>query len=225
MKILLVEDDPTLAELTRNGLKAVGHVIDLAADGGEGSFLGKSYDYDVIILDYSLPKKDGLAVCRELRTAGKVTPIIFCSVIDDVATKVAAFDAGADDYVVKPIALAELQARLRALHRRPALDGADEVVSWNDITMDMNMGTVRYKDREISLTRKEFGVLEYLIRHKDIVVSRMMIMEHVWSADTDSLANTVETHIRNIRKKVTAAGAPDFITTIPGRGYMISSRN
>ncbi len=224
MKILLVEDDPLLAEMTTNGLVAAGHIVDVATEGGEGSFLGKSYDYDAIVLDYSLPKKDGLTICREIRASGKVTPIIFCTVIDDLTTKVAAFDAGADDYVVKPIASAELQARLRALHRRPAIDHT-ETINLCGITLDLNAGTVSYNGTEIHLTRKEFGVLEYLARHRDTIVSRAMILEYVWSADSDSLSNTVETHIRNLRKKLAAAGAPDLIENSPGRGYMIFSRN
>lgn len=225
MKILLVEDDPSLVELTKNSLIAAGHTVDVATDGGEGSFLGKSYDYDVIVLDYSLPKKDGLAVCRDIRDAGKVTPIIFCSVIDDLTTKIAAFDTGADDYVVKPITMAELQARLRALHRRPALAEESETLTLSGITLDPNTGTVTYGATTIQLTRKEFGVLEFLMRHKGTVVSRTLILEHVWSADSDSLSNTVETHIRNIRRKLSAAGAPDLISNSAGRGYMISPRN
>jgi DNA-binding response OmpR family regulator len=221
MKILIVEDDRNLANTLKNSLIAKNYAVDIASDGGEGSFLGKSYEYDIIMLDYSLPKKDGLAVCKEIRNAGKTTPIIFISVIDDLETKVSALNHGADDYLVKPFELEELHARLNALNRRPHNNIQQTTVMVGDITMNLDNHTVKRADVEIYLTRKEFGVLEYLMRHKGTIVSRVLIMEHVWTADSDLFSNTVETHMRNIRKKLQIPGKPDLISNIAGRGYMI----
>lgn len=223
MKVLIVEDDPHLAQLVKKSLIAKNYAVDIASDGSEGSFLGKMYDYDVIMLDYSLPKKDGLAVCKEIRSAGRTTPIIFLSVIDDLKVKVSALNQGADDYLVKPFELEELHARLEALLRRPRIKVPKSVLKAGDIVMDLNKRSVTRGKTEIHLTRKEFGVLEYLMRNKGNPVSRVLIMEHVWTADSDIFSNTVETHMRNLRKKLNIANKPDLISNIIGRGYMITA--
>ena len=222
MKVLIVEDDPNLAQVIKKSLIAKEYTVDLAVDGSEGSFLGKSYDYDVIMLDYSLPKKNGLDVCKEIRGVGRTTPIIFLSIIDSLEIKVAALNHGADDYLVKPFELEELHARLEALHRRPQIKPPETTLNVGDIVMNLEKRTVTRGGITINLTRKEFGVLEYLIRHQGTMVSRVLIMEHVWTADSDILSNTIETHMRNIRKKLNIAGKPDLISTVTGRGYMIS---
>ncbi len=220
MKILLVEDDRDVAELIRRGLAAEFHIVETAADGSDGSFLGRSYDYDVIILDYSLPKKDGLAVCQEVRASGKSTPIIFLSVTDDTDLKVSAFNHGADDYMTKPFSFTELHARIRAITRRtPAAKRA--VLTIGDLSLDPNSHTVTRAGKDIHLTRKEFSVLEYLMLNQGTVISRAILMEHVWTADSDPFSNTVETHIRNLRKKIRLDQQDDIIKNIPGRGYMI----
>jgi two-component system OmpR family response regulator len=223
MKVLIVEDDPNLAQLVKKSLIAKNYAVDIASDGSDGSFLGKMYDYDVIMLDYSLPKKDGLAVCKEIRSAGRTTPIIFLSVIDDLKVKVSALNQGADDYLVKPFELEELHARLEALLRRPRIKVPKSVLKAGDIVMDLNKRSVTRGKTEIRLTRKEFGVLEYLMRNKGNPVSRVLIMEHVWTADSDIFSNTVETHMRNLRKKLNVANKPDLISNIIGRGYMITA--
>jgi DNA-binding response OmpR family regulator len=222
MKILIVEDDNNLAQVVKNSLTAKEYTVDIAPDGGEGSFLGKMYEYDAILLDYSLPKKDGLAVCKEIRAAGRTTPIIFLSMTDSVDTKVATLNHGADDYMVKPFELEELHARLQALHRRPAIKTPERILHVGDIIMNLEAHTVTREGKPIRLTRKEFGVLEYLMRHKGTAVSRILIMEHVWTADSDILSNTIETHMRNIRKKLNMPGKPDLISNIIGRGYLIT---
>lgn len=221
MKVLIVEDDKSLSDMLKRGLEAQSYAVDIASDGGEGSFMGKSYEYSVILLDYSLPKKDGLAVCRDIRAAGKTTPIIFLSINDATETKVAALNSGADDYLVKPFSFEELQARLRALNRRPHTT-KKQILTLGDIILDIDSHTVTRAGYKIPLTRKEFGVLEYLMQHQGTVVSRVLIMEYVWTADTDLLSNTVETHISNVRKKLGVSNGPDYITNIPGRGYVIS---
>ena len=220
MKILIVEDDKDLCDILKKSLVAQSCTVEVASDGGNGSFLGKNYDYDVIILDYSLPKKDGLTVCKDIRAAGKSTPILFLSMTDATETKVAAFESGADDYMVKPFSIQELQARLRALTRRPTTI-LKPLVSVGDLVLDINTRVVTLAGATINLTRKEFSVLEYLMRHRGTIVSRILIMEHVWTADSDLFSNAVEAHIRNIRKKIHRPHTPELIVNIPGRGYMM----
>ncbi|MEN9524209.1 MAG: hypothetical protein RL536_278 [Candidatus Parcubacteria bacterium] len=226
MKILIVEDDKDLAAMLEANLKSKSYSVDLAPTGGDGSFMGKIYDYDAILLDYSLPKKDGLAVCKEIRAAGKTTPIIFMSVTDAIETKIAAFDHGADDYIVKPFAFEELQARLRAIHRRPNIT-RKPILTVGDIVLNQDTRLVTRAGRNIPLTRKEFGVLEFLMQNQGTLVSRVLIMEHVWTSDSDLLSNTVETHIRNLRRKLSnpAGGSrqPNYIQNVPCRGYIMSA--
>ncbi|MEK7642096.1 MAG: response regulator transcription factor [Patescibacteria group bacterium] len=223
MKILIVEDDRDLGALIKESLVAKTHTVDVATDGGEGSFLGKSYEYDAIVLDHSLPKKSGLMICKEIRAAGRVAPILFLSVTDTIDTKVSALENGADDYMVKPFSLEELHARLRALNRRPTIT-RQAILSVDDLTLNLDTSIVMLGNREIRLTKKEFGVLEYLMRHRGTIVSRVLIMEHVWTADADIFSNAVESHIRNIRKKIRRPGKAELITNIPGRGYTMPMR-
>lgn len=223
MKVLIVEDDNNLAQVVKKSLIAKEYAVDIASDGSEGSFLGKMYDYDAIMLDYSLPKKDGLTVCKEIRSAGRNTPIIFLSIIDALDVKVSALKQGADDYLVKPFELEELHARLEALRRRPQIKTPPTLLKAGDIVMNLSTRAATRGKREIRLTRKEFGVLEYLIRNKGTPVSRVLIMEHVWTADSDLFSNTIETHMRNLRRKLNMPGQPDIIQNIIGRGYMITA--
>jgi two-component system OmpR family response regulator len=222
MKILLIEDDEHIRDGLSYALKQENHTVDTSPDGADGSFMARSFAYDAIILDYSLPKKDGLAVCHDIRSAGKKTPILFLSVISDADTKLAAFNAGADDYITKPFSFQELHARLRAVFRRPAITSGS-VVSVDDLTLDADQYLVMRSNTPISLTRKEFGLLEFLMHHKGTVVSRALLMEHVWTADSDPFSNTVETHMRNLRKKIDIGNKKKLIVTVPGRGYMITA--
>jgi len=222
MKILVVEDDTNTAEMVKNSLTACSHTVDVSHDGADGSFLARSYDYDAVILDYALPKKDGLAVCPEVRAAGKTTPIIFLSVTDDPGMKVAALKQGADDYVTKPFSLDELRARLDAVARRsPEIKSS--VLAVADLALDPDLNAVRRGKRQIHLTRKEFHMLQYLMRNAGVVLSRAQLMEHVWTADGNPFSNTVEAHIRNLRKKLNAGRAPNLIANVPGRGYVIDT--
>ena len=222
MKVLIVEDDADMASMLKESLEAKTHAVEIASDGGEGSFLGKSYEYDAILLDYSLPKKDGLKVCREIRAAGRTTPVIFMSVTDDTDIKVSAFNDGADDYIVKPFSFEELHARLRSISRRPRIT-RQPILKVADITLNQDTHEVRRGNRSIYFTRKEFGVLEYLMLHQGKLVSRILILEHVWTTDSDILSNSIETHIRNIRKKLNTGNKPDLISNIMGRGYIMSA--
>jgi DNA-binding response OmpR family regulator len=222
MKILIVEDDRATAEMIRNGLASHDNAVEIAEDGGSGSFMGRSFDYDAIVLDYSLPKKNGLDVCREVRASGRSTPIIFLSIIDDHETKISAFENGADDYMTKPFSLEELRVRLQALERRPALMGKT-LLSIEDLTLDTKKHIVARNNKRIHLTRKEFGVLELLMKNIGSVLSRAFLMEKVWSTESNPFSNTVEAHIRNLRKKINSGKRPDLIANIAGRGYVIDT--
>lgn len=222
MKVLVVDDDKNMAETVKESLLAYSHTVDISNDGSDASFLARSYDYDVIVLDYNLPKKDGLQVCKDIRLAGKTTPILFLSTTDEVDTKVAAFKAGADDYMTKPFSLEELRARLEVLSRRtPQMKNS--VLKVADLTVDQGAHSVTRGDKQIHLTRKEFHMLEYLMKHVGTVVSRSQIMEQVWTSDGNPFSNTVEAHIRNLRRKINIAGMPNIILNIPGRGYIIDT--
>lgn len=222
MKILLIEDDEHVRDGVSSALRNENHTVDTSPDGNDGSFLARSFDYDVIILDYSLPKKGGLQVCAEIRAAGKMAPILFLSIIDDINTKISALNAGADDYMTKPFSFQELHARIRALFRRPKISERT-VLTTDDLILDVERYEVTRGTKVINLTRKEFGVLEYLMHHKGTVVSRALLMEHVWTAESDPFSNTIETHMRNLRKKIDTDSTCKLIVTIPGRGYMIST--
>jgi len=222
MKILIIEDDPLIAETLRNGLTSAAHSVEIAENGNDGSFMARSFEYDLIILDYSLPKKDGLVVCREIRALGKQMPIIFLSVTDDPDIKVSAFECGADDYMTKPFSLQELFARIKVLSRRPAKVTTPNL-SVHDLVIDPDKNSVVRGERRIRTTRKEFCMLEYLVRHAGTVLSRAMLMEHVWTADSNPFSNTVEAHMRNLRKKINAGRKPNLIANVPGRGYVIDT--
>lgn len=222
MKVLIIEDDVATAEMVRDGLSSLSHIADVSFDGADGSFMARSYEYDAIVLDHSLPKKSGLLVCKDIRGAGKSTPILFLSGLDAIETKIEALTHGADDYMTKPFSLDELDARLRALSRRPQQIQA-HILKVHDLTLDMSNNLVTRDGLAIHLTRKEFSLLEYFMRHQGIVLSRTSIIEHVWSADSDPFSNTVEAHLRNLRKKVNIGNRPNIIGNLPGRGYMIDT--
>ncbi|HEY4478531.1 MAG TPA: response regulator transcription factor [Candidatus Paceibacterota bacterium] len=222
MKILIIEDDIDVSEFIKVSFETEGFVADRAYDGEEGSYMARVNKYDTIILDHSLPIKNGLEVCDEIRGSGSTVPIIFLSVIGDVRRKITALEKGADDYMTKPFSFEELRARVRALIRRPR-NMTDSIITVGEITIDTEKQTAERNGKPIYLTRKEYNLLEYLIRNNGMIVSRGMIMEHVWDADSDPLSNTIEAHILNLRKKVNADSKKDIIRNIPGRGYIIDS--
>ncbi|MBU6426968.1 response regulator transcription factor [Patescibacteria group bacterium] len=222
MKILIVEDDRETAEMIKLELESESHAVEIAPDGADGSFLARSYNYDVVVLDYSLPKKNGLEVCDDIRRAGKTTPILFLSVADETSIKVAAFAKGADDYITKPFSFEELRARIKAVARRPDII-RKPVFSVADLSLDTETQTARRKGKLVHLTKKEFCLLEYLMRHIGKIVSRPMIMEHVWTADSDPMSNTVEAHMARLRKKLNRSHGANLISNIQGRGYIIDT--
>lgn len=222
MKILVIEDDNSVAEMLRIGLSSDTHAVDIANDGTEGSFLGRSYEYDAIILDHVLPGKNGIAVCKEIRSAGKTTPIIFLSITGDTETKVMALESGADDYVTKPFSMSELRSRIRAVARRtPTVRHAELMI--HDLTLDSSRHVAERGGKHIHLTKKEFALLEYMMRNQGVVLSRAILMEHVWTADSDPFSNTVEAHMRNLRKKINVGNRRDLIANMPGHGYIMDA--
>jgi DNA-binding response OmpR family regulator len=222
MKILIVEDDPDILDFIRIGFESEGYGVDVALDGERGSFLARTTDYDAIVLDYSLPLRNGIGVCKHVRTSGKHTPIIFLSVIADTRRKIEALTAGADDYVTKPFHFEELIARVRALLRRPKKI-QDTVIRVGELVLDTEKKVLTRSGKPVYLTRKEYSLCEYLMRNPETPVSRSMIMEHVWSSDSDPFSNTIESHMSNLRKKLNAGFERDAIRNIPGRGYLIDA--
>lgn len=220
MRILIVEDEVGISNFLKAGLESEYFVVDIAEDGERGSYLARTNDYDAIILDNMLPKKSGAEVCDEIRRSGKTTPIIILSARSEMSTKVELLNKGADDYLTKPFSLEELIARIRALLRRPVALSPD-ILEVGDLIMDTKQHVTRRGDREIYLTKKEFMLLEILLRRKGTVVSRGTIMEHVWDMNIDPFSNTLESHILNLRKKIAGRSKTQLIQTIPGVGYKI----
>jgi DNA-binding response OmpR family regulator len=219
MRILLVEDEPRIADFIRRGLTEAGHSVDTAADGEEALAWPAAADFDLIILDVMLPVVDGMEVCRRLRKGAVRTPILMLTARDAVEDRVAGLDSGADDYLVKPFAFAELLARVRALSRRePVLVGNE--LSAGELILDTLSRRVTRSGQEVGLTAKEFALLEYLMRHRGQVLSRTMIAEHVWNYDFDNATNVIDVHIKNLRRKI---GGDDgsLIETVRGAGYRL----
>lgn len=222
MRILVIEDDQKINDFLRISLESEYYAVDAAHDGETGYYLASTNDYDVIILDSMLPGKTGLEICRDLRAQDVKTPIIGLSVKSETANKVGFLNAGADDYVTKPFSFEELIARLHALLRRPLTLESDKI-EVGDISLDSKSHTVKKNGVEIYLTRKEFLLLEYLMRNRGTVLSRGMILEHVWDMNADPFSNTIETHIMTLRRKVDSPKKARLIQTVPGIGYKMSA--
>ncbi len=222
MKILIIEDDLPIANFIKMGFESDSHIVDISQDGESGSYSARTNHYDIIILDYSLPKRDGIKVLQEIRQKGINTPIVFLSVIGDTNKKIMALDKGADDYITKPFSFDELKARIKTVLRRPK-EIENSIIEIAGITIDTEKHLVLRKNMIIHLTRKEYGLFEYLVRNRGMILSRGQIMEHVWNADADPFSNTVEAHILNLRKKIQANDDMEIIRNIPGRGYIIDA--
>lgn len=223
MRILIIEDDDSIARFLTLSLESECFVVDRAADGESGSFLGRTNEYDIVILDNMLPKKNGKEVCDEIRKHGKTMPILMLSAVSDTEAKTDLLNTGADDYLTKPFSLNELLARVRALLRRPKQLLGD-VLQIDDLLMNINTHTLVRGKREIRLTRKEFILVEYLMRNQGIVLSRAAIMDHVWDMYADPFSNTIESHILSVRKKIDLPGEKKLIRTVSGRGYVMTDR-
>ena len=220
MRILVIEDEVKVAAFVRQALEEEGHTVDVAHDGQAGLELAHTADYDLLVLDWLLPGRDGLAVCRALRDAGHRLPILMLTARDAVEDRVAGLDNGADDYLVKPFALKELLARARALLRRGTFVGPP-VMRVADLTLDPATRHVRRGGREIPLSTKEYSLLDYLMRHAGRTVARSLIMEHVWDFNFDSGTNVVDVYINYLRNKVDRGRDIKLIHTVRGVGYRL----
>jgi len=218
MRILIIEDEQEIIEFLKKSFESECFIVDTAMDGAEGSYLARTNKYDLIILDNLMPKKNGLEVCKEIRGEEITTPIIMLSVQSESSTKVDLLKAGADDYLTKPFSFEELLARTRALLRRPTKTEYS-ILEIGDLKLDTPRHLAIRGKKEIYLTRKEFMLLEYLMQNRGAVMSRGMIMEHVWDMNADPFSNTIESHIVSLRKKIDAENKPKIIHTVPGRGY------
>lgn len=218
MRILIIEDDPELREILRKGLSAESFAVDTADNGEAGSYIARTNQYNLILLDYILPEKRGDQVCREIRKAGITCPIMAMSVESEVPDKVHLLEAGADDYLCKPFSFTELVARIHTLLRRP-YEIRQPVLTLDDLTIDTAAHTVKSSGKNIYLTRKEYMLLECMARKSGQIISRSQIMEEVWENDSDPFSNTIEAHIRNLRKKLGEGARRKYIHTVPGRGY------
>ena len=223
MRVLVVEDEPRIADFVARGLAENGYSVDTARDGEEALHWPSVAEFDVIILDVMLPRVDGIEVCQTLRLQGTRTPILMLTARDAVEDRVKGLDSGADDYLVKPFAFAELLARVRALCRRePALLGTTLTVG--DLSLDTITRNVSRGGASVDLTAKEFALLEYLMRHPDQVLSRTVIAEHVWNYDFDNVTNVIDVHVKNLRRKIDGEYEHKLIHTMRGIGYRISAR-
>ena len=224
MRILLVEDDLNLAQFVRKGLKEEHYAVDFAADGEAGLELALHNSYDLLILDVMLPKMDGLTLCRRIRAKGDTTPVLLLTARNTLETKVSGFDIGADQFLPKPFAFVELLARIRALLRRGGHQPAMHLQA-ADLTLDPSTRRVWRAGQEISLTNKEYALLEFLLRNKNRVLTRTVIIEHVWDISYDPMTNIVDAHIRALRAKIDRDFAPPLIATVRGAGYMLEEPN
>ncbi|MEI8011581.1 MAG: response regulator transcription factor [Candidatus Omnitrophota bacterium] len=222
MRILVIEDEDKISEFLHDGLQEEGFAVDLVPDGEEGYFLATTNEYDLVILDLMIPKIDGMTLCRRWRQEGLRVPVIMLTAKMGVKNKVAGLDAGADDYLTKPFAFEELLARIRAQLRKK--DGlATNTLTVGDLSLDLQTHAVRRADRDILLTTREIALLEYLMRNPGRVLSRSMIIEHVWDINYKSDTNVIDVFINHLRCKIDREHPRKLISTLHGRGYMIKA--
>lgn len=218
MRILVVEDEHGIAQSIKKGLEQETYAVDLAYTGTEGYDLATETDYDVIILDLMLPGMDGLQICQKLREEKIHTPILILTAKSQIPDKVKGLNAGADDYLTKPFAFEELLARIRAIARRPTTQ-ISSVLSYGGIELDTTHLTVEIEGKVVGLSSKEFALLEYFLRHKEITLNKTQIIEHVWDYESDILPNTVEVYVKKLRNKGVG------IVTVRGFGYKLERKH
>jgi len=221
MKILVIEDEHLIANALKKGLEQEHYTVDLAFDGLEGFDLASSGEYDLILLDLMLPKMNGLEICRQLRQQQNHVPILILTAKSQTEDKIKGLNYGADDYLTKPFAFEELLARIRALTRRPQT-AATEILTIGDLSFNLSTYEVTRQKELISLSSKEYSLLECLMRHTNKILTKDQLIQHVWSYESDILPNTVEVYIRNLRQKVDKNYKVKLIKTIRGFGYKIS---
>ena len=222
MKILIVEDEKKMASFLERGLKEEHYTVDIAYDGEKGWEYAMTNDYDLLILDWMLPKMSGVELCHKFRKEGKITPVLILTAKDSVEDKIKGLDQGADDYLTKPFSFEELLARIRALLRRPPHIADKTVLQCANLKLDLIKRQAWAGEQEISLSQKEFSLLEFLMRHAGEVVSRTAIAEHVWDLHFDPMSNTIDVYINFLRKKIGETPSKSKIETIRGTGYRLA---
>jgi len=225
MKILVIEDDLSSAQFMKKGLEEVGHTVDLVHDGKDGLLVAASQEFDALIVDRMLPKVDGLSVIKTLRATGNLTPVLILSALGEVDDRVTGLQVGADDYLTKPFAFAELIARLHALDRRSSQrsvgDGPETVLCYADLKMDLLSRRVERQGQKIELQPREFRLLEALMRQPGRVMTRTMLLEKVWNYHFDPQTNIIDVHISRLRQKIDRQFDPPLLHTVRGAGYML----
>ena len=222
MKILIVEDEKKMASFLERGLKEEHYAVDIAYDGEKGWEYAMTNEYDLLILDWMLPKMSGVDLCQKIRKEGKTVPVLILTAKDSVDDKIQGLDHGADDYLTKPFSFEELLARVRALLRRPSHLADKTVLQCANLKLDLIKRQAWVGEEEISLSQKEFSLLEFLMRHAGEVVSRTAIAEHVWDLHFDPMSNTIDVFINFLRKKIGETPSKSKIETIRGTGYRLA---
>lgn len=220
MRILVTEDEKDMAAALAKGLERQGYAVDLAYDGEEALRLAEVNEYDLLVLDLNLPKIDGIEVCRRLRDSGSSIGVLMLTARAGLDSRVEGLDIGADDYLVKPFHFPELLARVRAILRREG-ENRKPILRTGDLVLDPNTVRASVRNRQVVLTAKEFGILEYLMRNVGRVVSQEELLEHVWCEDANMFTQSIKVHINNLRKKLDAAGGVGLISTVKGKGYFV----
>lgn len=220
MRILIIEDEKEVADFVRRALQEESHAVDTAFDGQRGEELALSENYDLVILDLMLPKKDGLTVLKSMRREGITVPVLLLTARDEVGDRVSGLDSGADDHLGKPFAVAELRARVRALLRRRSADKSTSMAV-GGLVMDSSAHIVRLNGEPLNLTSREYAILEYLMRNKGRLLTKGMIAEHVWDFHFESDLNLIEVYVRRLRQKIEPQGSPRLIHTVRNGGYAI----
>lgn len=220
MRVLVVEDERRLAGIIKRGLLEEGYSVDTAYDGEEAQYMAEVTPYDLMVLDIMLPKKDGIAVCQELRIKKVNAPILMLTAKDSVEDRIRGLDSGADDYLVKPFAFNELLARVRALLRREALSKTPEL-QVGDLVMNTLTREVWRGQRKIELTTKEYSILEHFMRRPNMVITRAMLEENAWDYESNSMSNVIDVYIRRLRSKIDEGGKDSLIQTVRGAGYRL----
>ncbi|MEN8615225.1 response regulator transcription factor [Dehalogenimonas sp. THU2] len=220
MRILVIEDEKKLCQIMKRGLVEEGYAVDTAFDGEDGRFMAEFTPYDLIILDVMLPKENGIEVVQKLRLKGVKTPVLMLTAKDTVEDRVKGLDAGADDYLVKPFAFSELMARIRALLRRDSSSKSSRLVV-GDLILDTQTREVSRGNREIELTNKEYAILEYLMRHSNMVITRTMLEENAWDYQSETMSNLIDVYIKKLRHKIDADSEVSLIQTVRGAGYRL----
>lgn len=224
MRILLLEDEPKVSALVKRGLTAERYAVDITADGREGLEFAEAYPYDLILLDLMLPSISGTEVLQRIRRTNQYVPVLVLTARDSVDDKVKLFEIGADDYLTKPFAFAELLVRVKALLRRGPVNRSS-TLRIGELELDRLTQQVKYQGKRIDLTAKEYSLLEYLMQNPDRVLSRNMIIEHVWDQSFDGITNIVDVYVRHLRSKIGEGTESRMIHTVRGTGYMIRSDN